>query len=105
MADVLFGVAALGALLLVPAGLLLLGRRVRRRGLGHSVLAPFEEIWDPVAHRTNIEIEVLAEQEAPAPAPGEPGHGGSRAGARVQPYRVTSSGGPSHRTPEYRPGA
>jgi hypothetical protein len=72
MADVLYGLAALAVLALVPLGLLLLGRRARRRGLGHSVLAPLEEIWDPVAHRTNIEIQVQSQQEAPAPAPEEP---------------------------------
>jgi hypothetical protein len=72
VADALLVLAALGALVLVPAGLLMLGRRARRRGLGHSVLAPFEEIWDPVVHRTNSEIDVHAEQAAPAPAPGEP---------------------------------
>jgi hypothetical protein len=72
VADALLALAALGALVLVPAGLLVLGRRARRRGLGHSVMAPLEEIWDPVVHRTNIEIEVHADQAAPAPAPGEP---------------------------------
>jgi hypothetical protein len=32
-------------------------------------LARLEEVWDPVAHRTNIEIQVQAEMEAPAPSP------------------------------------
>ena len=72
MTDALFGVAALGTLVVVPCALLLLGRRARRRGLGHSVLAPLEEIWDPATHRTNIEVEVQAQQESPAPAPGGP---------------------------------
>ena len=62
------------ALVLVPAGYLWLGRRARRRGLGHSVMAPLEEIWDPTSHRTNVEIHVLAEREAPAPAPGDRPH-------------------------------
>jgi hypothetical protein len=61
-----------GAVVLVPAGLAWLGRRARRRGIGGSVLAPFEEIWDPVAHRTHIEVQVQAEQGMPAPAPGDP---------------------------------
>ena len=72
MADLLFGMAAAGGLVVIPVGLVLLGRRARRRGLGPGVLAPFEEIWDPVTHRTNIEIQVHAERAAPAPAPGEP---------------------------------
>ena len=57
-----------GAALLVgvPAGYAWLGRRARRRGLGHSVMAPLEEIWDPVAHQTNIEVQVQAEQAAPS---------------------------------------
>ncbi|WP_369135663.1 hypothetical protein [Modestobacter sp. I12A-02662] len=55
----------------VPVAVALLGRRARRRGIGGSVLAPLEEIWDPVANRTNIEIQVQAERAAPAPAPGD----------------------------------
>jgi hypothetical protein len=61
-----------GVLLLVPAGYAWLGIRARRRGIGGSVMAPLEEIWDPRAHRTHIEVQVLAEREAPAPAPGDP---------------------------------
>jgi hypothetical protein len=35
-------------------------------------MAPLEEIWDPIAHNTNIEVHVQAEQVTPAPAPGDP---------------------------------
>jgi len=59
-------------LLLMPIGVAGLGRRARRRGIGGSLMAPLEEIWDPRAHRTHIEVQVLAEREAPAPAPGDP---------------------------------
>ena len=59
-------------LLLVPAGYAWLGRRARRRGIGGSLMAPFEEIWDPRAHRTHIEVQVTAGRAAPAPAPGDP---------------------------------
>ncbi|NYJ07182.1 hypothetical protein [Petropleomorpha daqingensis] len=69
MTEVLLAVGGLVVLVGVPVGFLLLGRRARRRGIGGSVLAPLEEIWDPVAHRTNIEIQVQAEAEAPAPSP------------------------------------
>jgi hypothetical protein len=61
-----------GVLLLVPAGYAWLGRRARRRGIGGSLMAPLEEVWDPGAHRTNIEVQVIAERAAPAPAPGGP---------------------------------
>jgi hypothetical protein len=61
-----------GAVVVVPAVVVWLGRRARRRGIGGSVLAPFEEIWDPVAHRTHVEVQVQAEQWAPSPAPGDP---------------------------------
>jgi hypothetical protein len=66
--EVLLACAVLAALVGVPVGFLLLGRRARRRGIGGSVLAPLEEIWDPVAHRTNIEVQVQAEAGAPAPS-------------------------------------
>jgi hypothetical protein len=68
---VTLAVDVLAVLIGVPAGYAWLGRRACRRGIGGSVLAPLEEIWDPGAHRTNIEIQVLAEREAPAPAPGD----------------------------------
>jgi hypothetical protein len=67
--EALLAVGGLAVLVGVPAGFLLLGRRARQRGIGGSVLAPLEEIWDPVAHRTNIEVQVQAEAEAPAPSP------------------------------------
>ena len=65
-------VETVAAVLAVPAGCLWLGRRARRRGIHGSVLAPLEEIWDPVVHRTTIEVQVQAEREQPAPSPGDP---------------------------------
>jgi hypothetical protein len=62
----------LAALLLVPVAYLLLGRRARRRRIGGSLLAPLEEIWDPRAHATHVEIHVHADRRDPAPAPGDP---------------------------------
>jgi hypothetical protein len=62
----------LGVLVLIPAAWTWLGVRARRRRIGGSVLAPLEEIWDPIAHNTNIEVHVQAERMAPAPAPGDP---------------------------------
>jgi hypothetical protein len=37
-------------------------------------MAPLEETWDPVSHRTNIEIHVQAERMSPVPSPGDPPH-------------------------------
>lgn len=72
MAEALLAVEVAAAVIAVPAGCLWLGRRARRRGIRGSVLSPLEEIWDPVTHRTTIEVQVQAEREAPAPSPGEP---------------------------------
>ena len=49
------------ALVLVPAGIWALGARARRRGLRLSVMAPFEETYNPTVYRTNIEINIQAE--------------------------------------------
>jgi hypothetical protein len=46
--------------------------RARRTGSGQSLMAPFEEIWDPIAHKTNIEIQVEAERSPETPSPGDP---------------------------------
>jgi hypothetical protein len=69
VSEVLLALGGLAVLVGVPAGYARLGARARRRGIGGSVLAPLEEVWDPIAHRTNIEIQVQAEMEAPAPSP------------------------------------
>jgi hypothetical protein len=69
VSEVLLAVGGAAALVGVPAGYAWLGARARRRGIGGSVLAPLEEVWDPVAHRTNIEIQVQAEAPASAPSP------------------------------------
>jgi hypothetical protein len=67
--ELLLALGGLAVLVGVPAGYAWLGVRARRRGIGGSVLAPLEEVWDPTAHRTNIEIQVQAQAEAPAPSP------------------------------------
>jgi hypothetical protein len=72
VSEVVLALEVLGVLLLVPAGYAWLGARARRRGIGGSVMAPFEEIWDPGAHATHVELQVQAERAAPAPAPGDP---------------------------------
>jgi hypothetical protein len=72
VSEVVLALEVLGVLPLVPAGYAWLGARARRRGIGGSVMAPFEEIWDPGAHATHVEVQVQAERVAPAPAPGDP---------------------------------
>ncbi|GAA4172270.1 hypothetical protein GCM10022251_68780 [Phytohabitans flavus] len=56
----------------VAAGLVWLGRRVRRRGAGGEVMGPFEEIWHPAAHRARMKVEVQEECMVPLPSPGDP---------------------------------
>ena len=70
VSEVALAIELLAVLVGIPAGYAWPGRRARRRGIGGSVLAPLEEVWDPGAHRTHVEVQVLAEREAPAPLPG-----------------------------------
>ncbi|MEU0883088.1 hypothetical protein ABZ345_31145 [Lentzea sp. NPDC005914] len=70
--DLLPGLLALLSLPLCLAGFVWYALRARRGGSGQSLMAPFEEIWDPVSHRTNIEIQIEAERTPETPAPGDP---------------------------------
>jgi hypothetical protein len=70
VSEVALAIELLAVLAGIPAGYAWLGRRARRRGIGGSLLAPLEEVWDPGTHRTHVEVQVLAEREAPAPVPG-----------------------------------
>ncbi|WP_222264454.1 hypothetical protein [Modestobacter marinus] len=71
MGDLALAAEVVVAVVAVPVAVALLGHRARRRGIGGSVPAPLEEIGDPVANRTNIEVQVHAERTTPAPAPGD----------------------------------
>ncbi|HEX6340166.1 hypothetical protein [Umezawaea sp.] len=46
--------------------------RARQRGSGHSLVAPFEDIWDPSSHRTHIEVQRQEDRATRAPSPGDP---------------------------------
>jgi hypothetical protein len=70
--DLLYGVAALASVPLTLAGFTWYALRARRTGSGQSLMAPFEEIWDPVAHRTNVEVHEQARRTPQAPSPGDP---------------------------------
>ena len=48
------------------------GGSYETRTLAEAMGVPLEEIWDPVARRTNIEVQVQAEAEAPAQEPLSP---------------------------------
>lgn len=65
-------VAAFLSLPLFLAGFAWYAARARRAGVGQSLLAPIEEIWDPISHKTNIEIQVEAERSLETPSPGDP---------------------------------
>jgi hypothetical protein len=67
-----------GGFAAVMGGLVWLGSRVRRRGVGGAVMGPFDEIYHPAAHRFRFEIEVQAQRMVPLPSPEDqrrrPGH-------------------------------
>ncbi|WP_414939136.1 hypothetical protein [Amycolatopsis sp. cmx-11-51] len=65
-------VAAFLSLPLFLAGFAWYAARARSRGVGGSLLAPIEEIWDPISHKTNIEIQIEAERSPETPSPGDP---------------------------------
>lgn len=65
-------VAVFLSLPLFLAGFAWYAVRARRSGSGQSLMAPFEEIWDPITHKTNIEIQIEAERNPQAPSPGDP---------------------------------
>ncbi|AUI59081.1 hypothetical protein [Amycolatopsis sp. BJA-103] len=65
-------VAAFLSLPLFLAGFAWYAVRARRCGVSQSLLAPIEEIWDPIAHKTNIEIQIEAERSPETPSPGDP---------------------------------
>ncbi|MGV9818553.1 hypothetical protein [Nocardia xishanensis] len=66
-------VISVGPIMLITGGFAWATTRARRRGVGGvSVIGPFQDMWDPGAARTQIEIEIQAEQAMPAPSPGDP---------------------------------
>ncbi|MEU4741000.1 hypothetical protein AB0G02_11130 [Actinosynnema sp. NPDC023658] len=65
-------VASLLSLPLCLAGFVWYAVRARRSGGGQSLMSPFQEIWDPIAHRTTIEVQAEAERTPQTPSPGDP---------------------------------
>jgi hypothetical protein len=68
----LLGLLALGLPASILVGYAWLARRARRRGLGHSFMGPFEDMWDPAVARTEVVIQAQAEAGTPAPTPSDP---------------------------------
>jgi hypothetical protein len=64
--------AAFLSLPLFLAGFAWYAVRARRSGSSQFLLAPIEEIWDPIAHKTNIEIQIEAQRSPETPSPGDP---------------------------------
>lgn len=58
-----------GSLVVILAGLIWLARRVRRSGVGARLMGPIDEIYNPGAHRSRLEIHVQDQRmEAPSSA-------------------------------------
>ena len=55
-------------------GLVWLARRVRRRGVGSSVLSPIEEIWHPAIREFRFETQAQEERMVPMRSPDDPLH-------------------------------
>jgi hypothetical protein len=65
-------VTGFGAIVLIMAGYAWLATRARRRGMSHSFMGPFEDMWDPAQRRSETVIQAQAEQGARPPSPGDP---------------------------------
>ncbi len=71
MDDLVFlGVLLLG-LAVVVVGLLRLASWSRRRGVGHALMGPFDEIWHPSGGHTHLEAQEQHERVTPVPSPGD----------------------------------
>jgi hypothetical protein len=73
MATLLAVTAIAGLFGVVLGGLVLVARRVRRRGVGggYSLMGPFEELWHPGALDARLEISTQEEGPAPTPSSGD----------------------------------
>jgi hypothetical protein len=61
-------VATLALFAITLGGLVWVARQVRTRGVGGSFLSPVQDIWDPAAYRSDLEMETIIERQAPNPA-------------------------------------
>jgi hypothetical protein len=51
----------------IPAGFLWLARRGRQRRIPGSVLSTFDEVFNPAANNSSIEVQLHVERGTPAP--------------------------------------
>jgi hypothetical protein len=72
MTDLLPAAVTVAMFAVAIGGMLWLAGRVRRTGMGGSVLGPFQDMYDPAAYRSQIEIQVLTDRKAPSSSPGDP---------------------------------
>jgi hypothetical protein len=70
--EALAAIATLSSLPLCMAAFAWYAKRARRTGTGQSLMTPFEEIWDPITHRTVIEVQAEAQRTPETPSPGDP---------------------------------
>lgn len=48
-----------------------LAPRIRRRGIGGGLMGPIDEVYNPGAHRSRLEIQIQDQRMVPAPSPGD----------------------------------
>lgn len=60
--------AVLGGFAIIIGGLAWLASRSRSRSVGGAFLGPLDEIYNPAAHRTRIEIHEQADHANPLPS-------------------------------------
>jgi hypothetical protein len=92
VAEILAFLAVAGCVAGISGGLVALGSRARRRGVGGEVMGPFEEIWHPAAHRFRAEIRVHEERMVPMPSPDPRRNRGRRTGAAPRIARAEEPG-------------
>jgi hypothetical protein len=67
--QILAFLVVLGGFAVIMGGLAWLASRARSRSVGGAFMGPLDEIYNPAAHRTHIEIRAQAEQAVPMPSP------------------------------------
>lgn len=68
---VLSFLALAAAFAVVFGGIMWVGKRARRRGIGGEVMGPFEELWHPAAREYRFMIRVQEVRRVPLPATGD----------------------------------
>ena len=68
MTQVLGVLAVAVGLVVVLGPFAWLARRVRRSGVGARLMGPIDEIYNPGAHRSRLELQVQEQRMAPRPS-------------------------------------